>query len=88
MKFLKVCSFVLAIALVMFSSCSRKKKNIAAGYIPSNASAVLAISPNQLMNKLSKEGVNYQKISNMIFGGMGDTTATAGVFWPGAATSW
>lgn len=77
----------LLFIVLLAASCSRKKKNVAAGYIPGNASAVMAISSGQLMNKLSKEGVNYQKIYNMIFGGTEDTTVTPGVFWPGAAQS-
>jgi hypothetical protein len=87
MKLIKGFSLLLLLTTLLLSSCSRKKKNEAAGYIPADASAVLAINPQQLMTKLSKEGVNYQKIYNMIFGGMEDTTSTPGVFWPGAEKS-
>ncbi|MBL7728400.1 MAG: DUF4836 family protein [Dinghuibacter sp.] len=87
MKRMNALFSALLFLVLLATSCSRKKKDVAAGYIPANASAVMAISGEQLMNKLSKEGVNYQKIYNMIFGGLADTTSTPGVFWQGAAQS-
>jgi hypothetical protein len=87
MKFIVRWSFFLVLPLLVLASCSQKKKNTAAALIPADASAVVAINPNQLMTKLAKEGVNYQKIYNMLLGGDEDTTTKPGVFWPGAATS-
>jgi Domain of unknown function (DUF4836) len=87
MKFIVRWFLFLALPLLVLASCSRKNKNKAAGYIPADASAVIAVNASQLMTKLAQEGVNYQKIYNMLLGGDEDTTTKPGVFWPGAATS-
>lgn len=78
---------LLFVSLVLFSSCSRKKSNVAAGYIPADASAVVAVNAHQLMDKLGKDGITMQKIYGLVFGGPGDTASKPGVFWPGADTS-
>lgn len=87
MKFIKNTFALLLVSLVLFSSCSRKKKNVAAGYIPADASAVVAVNADQLMTKLAKDGINMQKMGGLIFGQSGDTTTKPGVFWQGADSS-
>lgn len=78
---------LLLVSLALLSSCSRKKKNVAAGYIPADASAVVAINAHQLMNKLGKDSITLQKLSMLVMGPMADTATNPTVFWSGAETS-